>query len=259
MTIVERSPDWGHDPVLNPDYHPLDPDVPAVVALRYVKMADAIQGSLNELPDGWDAYASYIDNYGGYQELVQLKEKTGAFLLSITLFGGAARCADVEPGGMNASDLPHWLDHAALTDGSPPWVYTNAANMAVCNKFIGSRKVIRWSAHYAGWHICGPSTCGYPQADITQCYDKGPNGENYDRSLGFAYAIPNRHPPHPDGIANASLSFDLASGSWHVQPSPGNVQFDTQDRWASVEVQFDVHTGSWRVKPLEWNAPPLGG
>ncbi len=174
--VVERPADWGLDPILNPNFGPLDLDQDtlhlatvgaAAAPLRFIKMADTTKGSLGVLPGDWDAYASYIDNFGGYSDLVAAKEATGAFLLSITIFGGRARCADVEPGGMRASDLPNWLDHVGLTDGSPSWVYTSAGNMAACNQFIGNRHVIRWSAHYGhGWHICGPSTCGYPQADV---------------------------------------------------------------------------------------------
>jgi hypothetical protein len=254
MSTVQRPTDWGHDPVLNPDFKPLNPDE-LVQGVRYIKMADAVKGSLSQLPDGWDGYASYIDNYGGYPELVTRKEATGAFLLSITIFGGKARCGDVEPHGMQASALPNWLDHEALTDGSPSWVYTNAGNMALCNQFIGQRKVIRWSAHYGvGWHICGPSSCGYPQADITQCYDKGLNGENYDRSLGFAYVIPSQVTSGSHGIANASLTFNLLTGAWNIHPAPGNVQFDSEDRSASAEVQFDLHNGQWRVTPIKAGA-----
>lgn len=195
MAVVKHPPNWGLDPVLNPDFRPIDPDAPDVRA-QYIKMADTIKDSLHQLPDGWDAYASYVDHYGGFPELVKLKGGTGAFLLSITVVppGHPARCGDVEDTGLRPSDLPHWLNH--VVDASPPWVYTSAGNWAACNEYIGGRHVIRWAAHWIGWHICGPNTCGYPQADITQCFNSGPHGENYDRSLGFAYVI-TRPPPDP--------------------------------------------------------------
>ena len=255
--VVEHPSNWGQEPILNPSFKPLDL-TDLAVAEQYIKMADTLQTSLSELPNGWNAYASYVDGYGGYPELVRLREASGAFLLSITVVspGHSARCADVEGGGMSAAELPYWLDHVALKDGSPPWVYTSAGNMHTCNEYIGSRTVVRWSAHYKGWHVCGPSTCGYPQADITQCFPYGLNHENYDRSLGFAHAIP--HAGTNQGVANAALSFHLASGRWQVRPTAGDVQFAAQDRWASAEVQINVHTGEWRVHPLEWDAPPLG-
>ena len=124
--------------------------------------ADTVGGDIGLLPPGLQMYGSYIDNFGGYAELVARFGKTKAFLLSITIFGGHSRCADVEPGAMIPSDLPRWLDNTAVRDGGlPPWVYTSASNMQACNDFIGDRIVVRWSAHFGhGPHILRPGQRG---------------------------------------------------------------------------------------------------
>jgi hypothetical protein len=163
--------------------------------------ADTIGADIGLLPDGLSMYASYVDNLGGYPELVARFGAHAPFLLlSITIFGNPARCADVELGAMSPADLPHWLDNVALTDGGQlPWVYSSAANFANCNEHIGDRQVVRWSAHYGfGPHVCGPATCGFPQADWTQWTDTGPAGQNFDRSIGtYLPGQPGPSPSYP--------------------------------------------------------------
>lgn len=174
--------------------------------------ADTIAGDINLLPDGLDMYASYVDNFGGFGELAARFAKPGGpFLLSITIFGNRAVCADMEPGAMNAGDFPHWYDNVALKDNGPPWGYTSASNMQAVIDAAGGRPFIRWSAHYGfGPHICGPATCGYPQADWTQWDDVGPQGQNFDRSIGSVLPGPQPPPPpKPEEYMSVSIA-DLA-------------------------------------------------
>jgi hypothetical protein len=55
------------------------------------------------------------------------------------------------------------------------------------------------SAHYgAGQHICGPGTCGFPQADSTQWADKGRHGQNTDLTIYADHFFGPEPPPKPD-------------------------------------------------------------
>lgn len=219
--------------------------------------ADTIAGDINLLPPGLDVYMSYVDNFGGYKELVQRFGNTTGhpFLVSITIFGNPARCADVEQGAMHVSDLPHWLDHVALGNDSfgPPWVYTSAGNMAAVKAAVGGRKVIYWSAHYgAGEHICGPSTCGFPQADWTQLDDHGAHGENIDRSIGTFYPTHTPPPTPPEGtVSITSFVNENGHDEYGVHLDTGEVKH--------IWKQKDPKTGldAWPTRPdggFDWKS-----
>jgi len=194
----KRDPKFGQDPWLNTEVTPTDvAERHMLSASRLYSGADALTGDIVLLPSNLDVYMSYVDNYKGWDELVARFGKSHAELVSITIFGNRAQCADVESGAMHASDLPHWLDNVADKSKGLPWVYTSAGNFATVNQYIGNRKVIRWSAHYTNTpHICGPHTCGYPQADWTQWAMTGPQGQNFDRSIGYFVPAPPT-PPDP--------------------------------------------------------------
>jgi hypothetical protein len=238
-----HDPAFGRDPWIGPG-QPLSTEIAPDVALaelaattRIFTGADTIAGDINLLPVGLDAYMSYVDNFGGFDELVARFGKSGAFLVSITIFGNRARCADVEPGAMHASDLPHWLDSVAVKDEFLPWVYTSASNMAACNAQIGSRKVIRWSAHYgSGPHVCGPSSCGFAQADWTQWDDHGRHGENIDRSIGVV--LPSQpKPPAPEEIMAITAAELQGVPHVFVEAKDGSVWYTFQPQSADPGVQ----------------------
>lgn len=259
-----QDPSFGWDPWLN---MATDPKLVAKQHLDLLRAgilfhgADTIGGDINLLPGGLDMYASYIDNFKGWNELVAAKESSGAFLLSITIFGGRAHCADCEPGAMSASSLPGWYDNVALFDDgfnlSQPWVYTSASNMATVNHWMGGRSFIRFSAHYGfGSHVCGPGTCGFPQADWTQWDDKGAQGQNIDRDIGRV--LPVLLPPKPtraSGVANFAGSINFDTGRWSIQGTPGNqIKWGTDNvRW-SAEIQVDGSNGSWDAQGMPFNA-----
>ncbi len=190
MTLTTfRDPKWGYDPWVNPN---TSPSSVVDTSAKVYQGSDALTGFIVDLPANDSVYMSYVDNFGGWDQLVARFGHTTALLISITIFGGRARCADVEPGAMVPSDIPHWYDNVAIKeDGLLPWIYTSASNWSAVNPFIGNRKVIRWSAHYGhGPHICAPGTCGFDidghggGAQWTQWDDHGANGENLDRSVG---------------------------------------------------------------------------
>lgn len=244
-----QDPTFGHDPWIGPG----TPQAPLEAVSHVYTGADTLKDDIGLLPAGLALYASYIDNFGGYTELVAKFGHTTAFLLSITIFGGQARCADVEPGAMIPSALPHWLDHTALKpDGMLPWVYTSAGNWSAVDPQIGDRKVIRFSAHYGfGPHICGPHTCGYRQADWTQWDDKGPGGQNFDRSIGSV--IPAAARPHPEssGIAHFAGTYNISKDTWAVHGTPGqDVKLVGDKKTVTGQVSFKVGAGGgdWSIK-----------
>jgi hypothetical protein len=207
----QRDPQHGRDPWLGPramEAHDLAAATVTVPAL--FTGADTVGGDIGLLPDGLDAYMSYVDNFGGYNELVARFGHTTAFLVSITIFGNRARCADVEPGAMSAASFGQWLgDGRAIGNDQfgPPWGYASASNMAALINAAAGRPFIRWSAHFGfGPHICGPNTCGFPQAHWTQWDDHGAQGQNIDRSIGRVLTQPAPPPPTPteDGMITAA-------------------------------------------------------
>lgn len=257
--MIHADPKFGWDPWLNYQTDPAQVALEHVAATGIFYGADTIGGDIGLLPPGLSMYASYIDNYGGYNQLVAAKESSGAFLLSITIFGGAAHCADVEPGAMSVGNLPYWLDHVAVSDSnlspSVPWVYTSAGMMSTANRYVGGRNVIRWSAHYGhGQHICGPATCGYPQADWTQWADTGAQGQNIDRSIGRVLPTPVSQ-AFASGAANFSGQIVFDTGGWSIQGLPGSgIKWGTQNvRWSAL-LQVDGSNGSWRIQGLPFNA-----
>ena len=189
-------------------------------------MADGIASDVSALPGNLPAYASYVDGYGGFAEIVA--RFPGAAHLSISVNGNRARCGDFENGALQNYQAPWWLDNLADPD---PILYTFASNMQGLIDAAGNRKFKRWSAHVGqGPHICGPSTCGYPQADATQYYFGG----SYDLSLcndNFLSIVPVPPPiPEDQNMIAAAVNADgrievfveSADGSiWHTFQNKG--------------------------------------
>lgn len=154
---VHQDPNFGYDPWLNPLTDPVNVDAEHRRLLATGKLyhgQDTIGGDIGLLYPGLDVYFSYVDNLRGWLELV--------------------------------ARFPHANQNLGL-----PWGYTSASNMQALINAAGGRQFIKESAHYGfGMHICGPNTCGYPQATWTQWADKGPNGENLDQVVGSLMPAP---------------------------------------------------------------------
>lgn len=209
--ILHQDPNFGWDPWIGPGKPQTDLSLEEFLAVQSQTLhvgADAIAGDIDLFPLGLDYYGSYVDNYGGWAELQAWAaiHAPNALLMSYTIFGDPALCADVEQGAMVNSDLlpGRWPDTKAWRDAQGKfWVYTSASNFSALNQSIGNRTdVVRIAAHYGfGPHICGPGTCGWPQADWTQWDDKGSLGQNIDRLIGtyLPSAQPTPPPPAPKG------------------------------------------------------------
>src|SRR5947209_7420781 len=133
-------------------------------------------------------------------------------LVSITLTASArARCLDIETGGASAGQAPGWFRNRADTRRGKPILYTFASNTHTVIDTMASAGVPRdayyiWSAHFRsrfGKHMCGPGTCGYPQADITQWTDQVP--ENCDGSICESYVFAPVGPPPPPPLPREDI------------------------------------------------------
>jgi peptidoglycan hydrolase-like protein with peptidoglycan-binding domain len=139
------------------------------------------------LPANASAYAGYLD--GSYANFAQVKAgHPQAHLIGIAVRAcDDGEALDVEPGDATISQAPAWVGRQHARGVARPIVYASAGNaQQIINTLAGagvSRPAYRlWSAHYgSGPHICGPSTCGYAQADATQFTSKA-LGESLDES-----------------------------------------------------------------------------
>jgi len=151
--------------------------------------------------------SSYVDNFGGFPSLQQALGGSGVVLMSYTIFGNPANCADVESEAMDDSSALRWFRNGSFRPlGGKACVYKSAGSMQSLRDELVGNGIDAWyqTAHYgAGAHLCGPRTCGYINfvADSTQCFDAGPNGENVDVSvcrpgfLGVGSSAPKPPPP----------------------------------------------------------------
>jgi hypothetical protein len=161
------------------------------------RMADAIFAA--NLPPGMDAYGGY-DN-GNWPDFVAVAAAhPGAHLLDLTVWlANRGTGIDVEPGDATVAQAPVYVRERLVAGVILPVVYCPASwSQAVLNVMAAAgvpRSLWRLlSAHYgAGQHICGPGTCGYPQADGTQWIDHG----TWDESLLSDGFFGTPAPPKP--------------------------------------------------------------
>lgn len=149
-----------------------------------MRMFDDIQPNL--APAGADAYAGYVDgrwpDYDG-----MLATHPGAKYLAIDAVGTQhADCLDVEKGDSTPDHAPGWVKDWQRLNTPLPVIYMDASSMtdvvtAMTLAGYPRSSYLLWSAHYTDYsHICGPTTCGFPQANGTQWTD---HGGIYDESL----------------------------------------------------------------------------
>ena len=151
---------------------------------------DTIGADIPLLDGGLAFYGSYVDNFGGFDAL-------------------KARFGDCPVQGH-------------------PWVYTNAANMQAVIDAMGNRPFVRFSAHFGqGPHVCGPKTCGFPQADVTQWDDRGPHGQNVDQWI--MHARPAGITAHPYLLSLTVVGSGGAAQCADVEP--GGMSVDALADW----------------------------
>lgn len=192
-----RDADWlAKTSAAGPNAKPAGTDYSLAAApLRYGQ--DSVVASYT-LP-GYSFYAGYVNGYVSYYDLVRLRP--GATVLSITVRAGvfAVNVIDIEPGCCTVGDAPGFVARSSHPGMSKPIVYCAAWQVDTVvaelrdNGYSRDEYVI-WSAHYAGYtHICGPSTCGYGQADMTQYASNA----RYDSNVSIASVFGSAPPPAP--------------------------------------------------------------
>lgn len=173
---------------------------------------------LSLLPEGYDAYAGYVD--GRYANVSQIRAKfPSAKVLSIDVTGGdtSADCLDIEPGDATNTTAVNWVRKKIAAKASLIVCYTSASNVnalvsALTAAGISRSKYKLWSAHYgAGSHCCGPATCKlcYWACDATQ-FTSAALGRSLDESVladGFFGASPDVDPDPElsDGATGAAV------------------------------------------------------
>lgn len=227
-------------------------------------MYDAVPEEIPNIPANPQAVGGYVDGFYVWSSADWDRFPHAHHLTIAAHPSSRARCLDVEAGDATPAQAPGWYVHLADHTHGKPVLYCSASIIsqvtgAMAGAGVGRSGYLIWSAHYGqGAHVCGPRTCGYPQADGTQWNDTV-NGRSCDVSQLPDSFFTTPPPPRPAGIARFAGSYDLAKGHWNVHGTEGHVsQWDHIDRWASVEIQINQRTGQWRSRPLPFNAAPLG-
>jgi hypothetical protein len=154
-------------------------------------MFDAVD--TGQIPNGPAAVAGYVD--GAYVTAPELAARfPNARLLTIAVSAAHdADCLDVESGDATPADVPGWYERQRARGVERPAVYASASVMQtsvvplVRSGAIARPLVRLWSAHWAGEHICSPSTCGAVSMgmDATQWTSRS-FGRDLDESLVVA-------------------------------------------------------------------------
>lgn len=174
-----------------------------------VTQYDAIPPIIANIPADAEAVAGYTDGIYAWSA-ADWARFPDAHHLTITIGrGGRARCLDVEQGAAGVGQVPGFLGGGADTSDGLPVLYGSASIVGQLISTAAAAGHARdsylvWSAHYNRQpHICGPNTCGFPQADGTQ-YDDHYAGRSCDVSLlsdRFYPATPPAPPQPPEDDA----------------------------------------------------------
>lgn len=171
--------------------------------MTYTMFDDANVAMFAGLTSKSYCFAGYVDGYVTFPWL--LANRAGHNLLSITINAGLnAMCLDMEAGAASIYQAPSWW-RRQKDRGIVPVLYcaagTSSALIGEMSRAGVSRgSYLHWSAHIGrGEHICGPGTCGYPQADGTQ-WTWTALGRNLDQSIlssDFSRVFGGAKPPVP--------------------------------------------------------------
>lgn len=172
----------------------VSPQLGALKGTPVVYMQDGV--NIWGVQPGYPAYGAYYN--GTYANVSGMRARfPGAYIVSITPDGlNGAMCIDIEPGDAIPADAPGFWHNSNHGGAVKPWFYASAGSVRAVIDNLSAAGIPRsayfiWSAHYIGNHICGPGTCGYPQADGTQYATT----QNYDISVLPAYMIGTVPPP----------------------------------------------------------------
>ena len=149
---------------------------------------------------GCAAYGAYYD--GPYPDIQAMIDHVGTspVIISISPYGSnGARCIDIEPGDAIPADAPQFYfnpsHNSGQKDAGKPIIYCTASDAQAVLDYMANAGIARddwylWSAHWIGYHICHPDSCGFPEADGTQYA----SNSSFDSNVWYAYMF---QPPAP--------------------------------------------------------------
>lgn len=222
--------------------------------------------NLDLIPANATHVAAYVDGrFANYTEAVQ--RFPHAVVLPIAVSSSTDAHAlhvkevvlDDEPGDATNATAPGWTKRQQQL-GRLPIEYTSASNIAALVSALAAAGISRdkyliWSAHFTGIpHICGPKTCGFPQADGTQYTDHA-LGRSLDESLMSEAFFPTDPPPAPKpdtGTAHATVTYHLGrkDNLFEVHGTAGSAHFSGPDKWVGARLEVNLKTGAWRIHRL---------
>ena len=153
-----------------------------------MKMYDST--NVEDIPKNAPAVIGYVGGDPKYTQYALAKQRfPNAHVLGLAVASRYdAEGVDVEKGDVPNELVPMWVSRQLKRGVKKPVVYTSASNVEAVVKLLAANGIMRsqvriLSAHYNGKpHICGPKTCGYPQADGTQWTNQS-GGRHLDESL----------------------------------------------------------------------------
>ena len=182
--MQHHDPAWLAD-VRRPGPNPITSHTALLPETETFIMQDDV--TVSEFIPGAAAYAGYWNGSFANMTAVRAFAKAhgNARTFAYTPDGDlGADGLDIEPGDSVPADAPKFYNgkggKGVYLYGSASWVAGIISTMTSAGISRDKYKII--SAHYIGQHICGPSTCGYPQADATQFTDAY-EGRSLDATL----------------------------------------------------------------------------
>ncbi len=126
------------------------------------KMYDATGGTLSSIPRDAQAVASYVDNYGGYNEAVKMfGNRMPVVSISVTPGNNVkAHIYDVEPGGKSVSETVN-----AIASGLTKGAYGGASDLHAIQSALSAKGIQR--SQYKLWIASWPGS----GANVTSGYD----------------------------------------------------------------------------------------
>jgi len=207
------------------------------VSVTYLTMFDSAVDAA--FPRGAQAYAAYVDGVVASQPNWSwiTAEFPNALHLSITLDPDLdADALDIENGAASPESAAAWAQRQHARGAARPCLYASADTMqalilpALRAAGLERAAVRLWSAHYAGRHICSPSTCGAVSiaVDGTQWTNQA-WGRTLDESMllpdFFGAPAPRPQPspkPAEDEMPSGTISVPAGMRESHAW-APGSV------------------------------------
>jgi len=218
------------------------------MAISQIVLFDAID--LSQIPAGPAAVGAYVDGAWPTAAAAAARFPHARILTIAVSAEHDAEALDVETGDAKPADIPGWHKRQQ-PQVQRPCLYASVelmqAEVIPVLKAAGiPRGAVRlWTAHYAGKHTCGPSTCGElsTDADGTQWTDRA-FGRQLDQSslaADFFSTVPAPQPapapvlqPQPEPAPKPPTEDEMPSGV--IQAAPGTRETHSWPLGAAAQV-----------------------